>query len=82
MAVTTVPVTIRVDKNIVGQARTEAAKRGVFYQTVLNERLAKSFGVTLSTHITNKKVLAAKGKKVKPKPKVKKGYKKSKKAKQ
>ena len=76
MAVTTTPVTIRVNSAVVKAAKAEATKRNVFYQTVLNERLAKAFGVTLPTHVTNKKV--AGGKKVKAKSKVKKKTKKAK----
>lgn len=53
--ITTTPVTMRVNSKIVNLAKAEArkpitvngkpVKRG--YQTVLNERLAKSFGVKL-----------------------------------
>jgi hypothetical protein len=70
--VTTSPVTMRVNIKVLALARAQAKKSNRFYQSVLNEALAKSFGVKLPVMPNTK--LAAKGK-AKPKHKLAKGEK-------
>lgn len=78
MAITTAPVTMRVNKGILAKARAEAKATNKFYQQVLNEKLAKAFGVTLPVAVTKKhakpvrKAKAKKAKSVKAKSKSKK----------
>lgn len=73
MAITTAPVTMRVNKGILAKARAEAKATNKFYQQVLNEKLAKAFGVTLPVAVTKKVAKPVKGKKAKvlKKPKTK-----------
>jgi len=80
MAITTVPVTMRVNKQVVKLAKADAKKNETYYQTELNKRLAKSYGVKLPDNLPNKRVVA-KGKKASKKKATKKPYKKSKSAK-
>ena len=63
--ITTVPVTMRVNKQVVARARAEATKSNKFYQTVLNEKLAKAYGVKLPEGLPNKKVTKVKDKRLK-----------------
>lgn len=47
MAITTSPVTMRVNKKVLTAAQKRAKAEGCGYQTVINKVLADSFGVTL-----------------------------------
>lgn len=70
--ITTVPVTMRVNKTVVAKARAEATKSNKFYQTVLNEKLARAYGVKLPATLPNKKLAKIKAKPAKKAAKAKK----------
>lgn len=61
MAVTTVPVTMRVDKRIVALAKKAAKSNDTYYQTELNKGLFKAFGVEAPVVASNKKIAKGRG---------------------
>lgn len=71
MAITTAPVTMRVNKTVLAKARAEAKATNKFYQQVLNEKLAKAFGVTLPVSVTKKSAKPARKGKTKKAKKAK-----------
>lgn len=80
--VTTVPVTLRVDKHIVALAKAASKKNDTYYQTELNRGLFKAFGVAAPPSASNLKIAKGRGVKVlSKKAKVLKRPKKSKKSK-